>query len=75
MDAEAWRATVHGVAKSRTRLSNLSTAQHSNVYWDVFLRLASFMSYRLYLPFFPVLYSRFSLVIYLIHMAINKETC
>ena len=22
MDREAWRATVHGVAKSRTRLSN-----------------------------------------------------
>ena len=24
MDREAWRAAVHGVAKSRTRLSNLS---------------------------------------------------
>ena len=22
MDMEAWRATIHGVAKSRTRLSN-----------------------------------------------------
>ena len=22
MDREAWRATIHGVAKSRTRLSN-----------------------------------------------------
>ena len=27
MDREAWQATVHGVAKSRTRLSDL--AQHS----------------------------------------------
>ena len=24
MDREAWRAAIHGVAKSRTRLSNLS---------------------------------------------------
>ena len=24
MDREAWRAAVHGVAKSRTRLSNLT---------------------------------------------------
>ena len=24
MDREAWRAVVHGVAKSRTRLSNLT---------------------------------------------------
>ena len=24
MDREAWRAVIHGVAKSRTRLSNLS---------------------------------------------------
>ena len=24
MDREAWRATIHGVAKSRTRLSNLT---------------------------------------------------
>ena len=26
MDREAWRATVHGVAKSQTRLSNLTAA-------------------------------------------------
>ena len=24
MDREAWRAAIHGVAKSRTRLSNLT---------------------------------------------------
>ena len=27
MDREAWRATVHGVAKSRTRLSELRLSQ------------------------------------------------
>ena len=26
MDREAWRAAIHGVAKSRTRLSNLAEA-------------------------------------------------
>ena len=29
-DREAWRAAVHGVAKSRTRLSNLKTTYHNN---------------------------------------------
>ena len=29
MDRRAWRATVHRVAKSQTRLKPLSTAQHS----------------------------------------------
>ena len=29
MDRGAWRATVHGVAKSWTRLEQLSTAQYS----------------------------------------------
>ena len=33
MDRGAWRAPVHGVAKSRTRLSN--TAQHSAFYAEV----------------------------------------
>ena len=28
MDRGAWRATVHGVTKSRTRLKQLNTAQH-----------------------------------------------
>ena len=27
MDREAWHAAIHGVAKSRTRLSNLSELQ------------------------------------------------
>ena len=28
MDREAWRAVIHGVAKSRTRLSNFSFSFH-----------------------------------------------
>ena len=33
MDREAWRAAIHGVAKSRTRLKRLSsTTSSSNVY-------------------------------------------
>ena len=31
MNREAWRAVVHGVAKSRTRLSNLSELKGENV--------------------------------------------
>ena len=30
MDRGAWQATVHGVAKSQTRLKQLSTAQYGN---------------------------------------------
>ena len=30
MDREAWRAAVHGVAKSQTRLSNLTTPTDNN---------------------------------------------
>ena len=31
MDREAWRAVVHGVAKSRTRLSDLTELKHTNI--------------------------------------------
>ena len=31
VDREAWRATVHGVAKSRTRLSNFPFQFHINI--------------------------------------------
>ena len=31
MDREAWRATVHGVTKSQTRLKRLSTHSHSHL--------------------------------------------
>ena len=31
MDREAWRAVIHGVTKSRTRLSNLTALNLSNI--------------------------------------------
>ena len=33
MDREAWRDTVHGVAKSRTQLNWLST--HTSILWGI----------------------------------------
>ena len=33
MDREAWRAAVHGVAKSRTRLSDRTTATKQTTVW------------------------------------------
>ena len=32
MDRGAWQATVHGVAKSQTRLEQLNTHEHTRVY-------------------------------------------
>ena len=32
MDREAWRAAIHGVAKSRTRLKRLSSSSSSSGY-------------------------------------------
>ena len=34
MDRGAWRATVHGVAKSRTRLSDFTALTASIKYWS-----------------------------------------
>ena len=34
MDREAWRATIHGVAKSRTWLSNWTELTSSPTFWD-----------------------------------------
>ena len=37
MDGEAWWATVHGVAKSQTRLSDFTSLHFSTfIFWDVF---------------------------------------
>ena len=33
MDRGAWWAAVHGIAESRTRLSDLSREQHNHIYW------------------------------------------
>ena len=33
MDREAWRAAIHGVAKSRTRLKRLSSSSSSSHVW------------------------------------------
>ena len=35
MDREAWRAVVHGVAKSRTRLRNWTELNTRPVYWEL----------------------------------------
>ena len=34
-DREAWHAAVHGVAESRTQLSNLTTTQQRTEYLDI----------------------------------------
>ena len=34
MDREAWRAAIHGVARSRIRLSDLTELIHENRYYD-----------------------------------------
>ena len=34
-DREAWHAAVHGVAESRTQLSNLTTTKQKTEYLDI----------------------------------------
>ena len=34
MDGEAWRAVVHGVAKSQTRLSDWTELTHTYCIWN-----------------------------------------
>ena len=36
MDREAWRAAIHGVAKSRTRLSDWTELNWTELKWDVY---------------------------------------
>ena len=38
MDREAWRATVHGVAKSRTRLSDWTELNWNKIYLKIPMR-------------------------------------
>ena len=35
MDREAWRAAIHGVAKSRTRLKRLSSSSSTHLFTSV----------------------------------------
>ena len=46
MDREAWRAVIHGVAKSRTQLSNWTEARHKGTVHNVTL-LANFFGFVL----------------------------
>ena len=61
MDREAWRAAVHGVAKSRTRLSNW--AELNLFYWPVLLflfqhhiTLVSTDTYNMFISKYVILY-------------------
>ena len=47
-DREAWQATVHGVARSRTRLSDFTHSYHQGV--EVFWHPASSFSVPVFLP-------------------------
>ena len=44
MDRGAWRATVHGVAKSQTGLKQLSTAQHTGIIYQILLHIIHYFS-------------------------------
>ena len=50
MDREAWRAAIHGVAKSQTRLSNwteLNLIIHDNIDLPIVFHAASFLFHQL----------------------------
>ena len=54
MDKEAWQATVHGVAESRTRLKRLSSSSsflQSEFISVVFHYLGSFEEFRYFVDF------------------------
>ena len=62
MDREAWRAAIHGVAKSRTRLSNWTELRHSPIAFllQCFLAtLAHFffhMNFSINLPLYSIIF-------------------
>ena len=39
MDREAWRAAIHGVAKSQTRLSDWTELNWTMSYWEFFVKI------------------------------------
>ena len=47
MDREAWRAAIHGVAKSRTRLSNSTELKSLELLEDKLLQVSKFYDLRL----------------------------
>ena len=47
MDREAWRAVVHGVAKSGTRLSNLTFTFHFHALEKEMATHSSFLAWRI----------------------------
>ena len=46
-DREAWHAAVHGVGKSRTRLSNWSELNWNDLSWGTFLFVGSFLHIKI----------------------------
>ena len=52
MDREAWRAAIHGVSKSRTRLSDWCDLIWSDQYWQIILKLRSSRTLWIWLLWF-----------------------
>ena len=56
MDREAWRAALHGVAKSRTRLSDWSDLKAHFTFQKEFLALIALRRYKDQLTDFPLMF-------------------
>ena len=67
MDREAWRAAVHGVAKSRTRLSNWTELNWTELNWEP-LKAKTLLTNQTWLHLQP------RLVCYTCKQAIHKTT-
>ena len=67
MDRGAWRATVHGVTKSQTQLSNL--AQH-NIHGTIHLYLYLFTEIYLFISIFTSLSLSIYILVSIYHLAV-----